>query len=81
MKRILYFSALLFCAAAFGCNHYERAPKPEPATSEARIHAKLNELEGRVIRLQIKMALARQLTPPLLHDELGTPLAVNHKKE
>lgn len=80
MKRILYFSVLLFCAAAFGYNRYERAPKPQPAVSEAQVHAKLNELEARAIRLQIKMALTRQLTPPVFNEEIGTPLAVNHKK-
>lgn len=79
MKRILYFSVLLFCAATFGCNRYEGAPKPQPAVSEKQLHAKLEELEARTIRLQIKMALTNQLVSPLAKDAIGAPVVFNQK--
>lgn len=78
MKRILYLSILLFCVAAMACNRYERAPKSQPAVSEAQIHAKLEELEARVVRLQIKMALTNQLASPLSRETIGMPLVFKH---
>ncbi|NUO81471.1 hypothetical protein HUU05_15450 [candidate division KSB1 bacterium] len=80
MRRILFLLALLLSTALLGCNRYERALQSKPATSEAQIHAQLDDLEARAIKLQIKMALARQLTPPLRNEKLGTPPAANYKE-
>lgn len=81
MNRILFFLTLLLCVALSACNRHERAPKPEPVISEAHIHAKLEELEARAVKLQIKMALAAQLTPPASRDALHASLALNRKNE
>lgn len=81
MNRILFLVALLLGLAISGCNRHERAPKPEPAISEAQIHAKLYELEARAVKLQIKMALAAQLTPTAGKNALYASLAVTRKSE